>query len=232
MNVLAVDTSTNALQISLLFCSRFFECSCDFGLHHTEHLAVETVELLRKAGIAAEELELIACTSGPGSFTGLRIGMSFAKGYAAGLSLPLVSLPTLDLLAYGKEYFKGSVFPVIDARKNRIYTARYIGGRRVGEFLDIHPQSIVSYLSEGEQALITGPYAFELFAKVEEGLASISPPPQIDPLSLQPRGRALVDMATTYYRLHGPDDKSAGPLYVRPSEAELSASKSTSGGKS
>lgn len=232
MNVLAVDTSSNELNLSLLCDSSFFECSFEFGLHHTEHLAVETERLLAKACTSAQALELVACSSGPGSFTGLRIGMSFAKGYAAGASLPIVSIPTLDLLAYGKEYFRGSVFPVIDARKNRIYTARYIGGRRIGEYLDIHPESIVSYLSEGEHTLITGPFAFKLFERAGEGLASIVPQPQADLLSLQSRGRALVDMAIQRYKERGADEETAGPIYVRPSEAELSASKSTSGGTS
>ncbi|MFP4491440.1 MAG: tRNA (adenosine(37)-N6)-threonylcarbamoyltransferase complex dimerization subunit type 1 TsaB [Spirochaetaceae bacterium] len=222
MNILALDTSTTALNISLLRENKLFEVFFDFGLHHTEHLAVETEKLLTRAEIRVEDLDLIGCTSGPGSFTGLRIGISFAKGYAYGASIPLVFIPTLELLAYGKEFFPGVVFPVIDARKKRIYTAGYEAGKRISDFLDIPPEKLIEHLPSGKRALLTGPYAYRVF-DILGSLHSQSSLPLPDKTAGQSRGRALVELTEDRYNSFGGSEESAGPFYMRASEAELSA---------
>ncbi len=231
MKLLGIDTSGTSLSVGLLRGEAFYELYLDYGLHHTEHLANETAELLEKADISARELDLVACTSGPGSFTGLRIGMSFAKGYSFGASAPLVSIPSLDILAYGREYFDGEVYPVIDARKKRIYTAAYLHGERRGDYLDITPESFLSLPAENSMLFLTGPYAEYLLSYYhEQGVESRTIERMIlDPLAAAPRARALIDMAKKEYRERGATAHSEGPLYIRPSEAELSASKNTPG---
>ena len=104
---------------------------------------------LGRESISAADLDLIVCTRGPGSFTGLRIAMATAKGLSLGSSTPMVSIQTLDMLAYGLEYFNGVVVPIIDARKKRFYTAIYQGSKKQSDNLDLSPEDInISIASE------------------------------------------------------------------------------------
>lgn len=222
MNILAIDTSTTALNISLLREDSLFEIFCNFGLHHTEHLALETEKLLSRGETRVEELDLIGCTSGPGSFTGLRIGISFAKGYAFGASIPLVFVPTLDMLVYGKEFFPGSVYPVIDARKQRIYTAGYEAGKRTTDFYDIPPEELTAHLPDHKKTLLTGPFAPRVY-EILKDMHNESALPLLDSAAGQSRGKALIDLTVEAYNRDGGIDESDGPFYMRQSEAELSA---------
>ncbi|MFO7849063.1 MAG: tRNA (adenosine(37)-N6)-threonylcarbamoyltransferase complex dimerization subunit type 1 TsaB [Spirochaetia bacterium] len=221
MTTLVIDTSTSALNIALLRGGTLFEVFFDFGLHHTEHLAQETEKLLLRGETRAEELDLLGCTSGPGSFTGLRIGLSFAKGFAFGASIPLVLVPTLDLYAYGNNFFQGTVFPVIDARKKRIYTAAYENGKRSSEYLDIPPERLTEFLPKDKRVLLTGPYAPNVYDTLKSTQAETFLP-LLDPTAGYPRGKALAELALQSYNTDGGDADTAGPSYIRPSEAELS----------
>ncbi len=96
MNILAFDTASSLLNIALSTDRGFFEINHSIGLTHSEHLLPSVDYLLKTAGSTASELDLIICTRGPGSFTGLRIGMATAKGMAAaGASRWSPSLPSL-----------------------------------------------------------------------------------------------------------------------------------------
>jgi tRNA threonylcarbamoyladenosine biosynthesis protein TsaB len=156
--------------------------------------------------------------------------MAFAKGFAFAHSRPLVSVPSLDMYAFGREFFPGPVFPVIDARKNRIYTAAFRDGFRTGDYLDIYPDSLASHLPEEECSLLTGPFAPQIHARCRTETAGSRGCLLLDRLALEPRGRALAELALQRYNERGADDESTGPLYIRPSEAELSASKDEAGG--
>ncbi|MDI3279958.1 MAG: tRNA (adenosine(37)-N6)-threonylcarbamoyltransferase complex dimerization subunit type 1 TsaB, partial [Bacillota bacterium] len=92
---------------------------------HSERLMPALVRLLAEAGVEPKELDLIAVSIGPGSFTGLRIGVATAKGLAYALRKPLVAVGSLDALAYGASLGCGYICPLIDARRGRVYTALY-----------------------------------------------------------------------------------------------------------
>lgn len=225
MNVLAIDTATALLGIGLEAGENYYEFNQNVGLHHTEHLLVEIQELLKKAALKAGELDLLVVSKGPGSFTGLRIGMSAAKGFAFAAGIPLVSVPTLDLYAYGRESFDGLVVPVMDARKQRIYTAFYERGIRKSEYLDLFPASIAEHIAASKKVLFTGPYADSMLGylsgpEVDVSLESVDM--KIDPLYGSPASWQLVQLGKTLFREKGADADSDGPLYIRPSEAELS----------
>lgn len=221
MNILAFDTSTSSLSLALSYEGRLHEISFDYGLNHTEHVAVETQSLLEKRGISTEHLDLIGCVSGPGSFTGLRIGISFAKGLAYGAELPIVSVPSLDSFALAFGWFTGSVFPILDARKRRIYTAEYRNGKRQSEYLDISPTTLLEYLPAEDKTLLTGPYAEPLYSTLENQLQELSNPPFLDPFHVHLSGAMIIENILRAYEQKGGDTATSGPLYVRPSEAEL-----------
>ena len=130
MNILAFDTATQKLAAALKINSEIFTITADQGFKHSEKLLPAIEKLFEISGSKIDDIDLIGCTRGPGSFTGLRIGMSTATGLSLGKNIPLVSVPTLDYYSYSLDSFDGAVLPVIDARKNRFYTAVYHKGEK------------------------------------------------------------------------------------------------------
>ena len=92
---------------------------------HAERLHVYIDEVLKTANVSKNQLSAIAISKGPGSYTGLRIGVSAAKGLCYALSLPLISIPTLEALAHQVENPNGVVVAMLDARRLEVYSAIY-----------------------------------------------------------------------------------------------------------
>ncbi|MGO8695134.1 MAG: tRNA (adenosine(37)-N6)-threonylcarbamoyltransferase complex dimerization subunit type 1 TsaB [Rectinemataceae bacterium] len=218
MNVLAFDTSSDILSVALRRGPLWAEASLDMGLKHAEHLMDLVDFCLDRSGTKPQELDLMACMLGPGSFTGLRIGMATAKGMALGLGKPFVAAPTLDCLAWGYEDYPGAVVPVIDGKKGRLYSAVYRGGKKLSAWLDIPLASLVALLDTYNEVLVTGPDAelFREFANERSGF-------RIDRRSRVPAARALAEVGMELFTRKGPSGAEAGPLYLRASEAEESA---------
>lgn len=102
-----------------IFCSEISEQ----GYSHAEKLHVFIEEILLNAGISSKDLNAIAISSGPGSYTGLRIGVSAAKGLCYALDIPLISVDTLTSLTSQAKVTDGIVIPMIDARRMEVYSA-------------------------------------------------------------------------------------------------------------
>jgi tRNA threonylcarbamoyladenosine biosynthesis protein TsaB len=92
------------------------------GYSHAEKLHVFIDEVMKEASVSMQDLDAIAVSKGPGSYTGLRIGVSAAKGLCYALDIPLIALPTLSILAE-KITKKGLIIPLIDARRMEVYSA-------------------------------------------------------------------------------------------------------------
>jgi tRNA threonylcarbamoyladenosine biosynthesis protein TsaB len=221
MNVLSIDTSSSLLGVGLQTDTHYYEVNQDVGLHHTENLLSEVRFLLEKSNLSVPQLDLIVVSKGPGSFTGLRIGMSTAKGLSFGSGVPVVSVPTLEMYVYGHSIYSEWVVPVIDARKNRVYTAFYKNGNRYGDIFDIAPELLLKELSNYTEVLLTGPFAahlHELNTTSQDSIHNYV----IDPLHAGPHIYALLNQGIHIFKRQGGNDKNTGPLYIRPSEAELS----------
>ena len=93
------------------------------GYSHAERLHVFIEEIIKEAGITFKELSAIAVSQGPGSYTGLRIGVSAAKGLAYALNIPLIAVDTLQTLASQVTISSGFIVPMIDARRMEVYSA-------------------------------------------------------------------------------------------------------------
>jgi tRNA threonylcarbamoyladenosine biosynthesis protein TsaB len=93
------------------------------GYSHAEKLHVFIEESLRESNIKFTDLSAIAVSKGPGSYTGLRIGVSAAKGFCYALGIPLISIDTLEVLARQLEVSEGLIIPMIDARRMEVYSA-------------------------------------------------------------------------------------------------------------
>lgn len=121
MMLLALDTATKTMGIALHDGSQILAESIWSGVgHHTIELAPEVALMLRRIGCTTATLSSIAIAQGPGSYTGLRIGMALAKGLALTHNLPLVGIPTLDILVKGQPRRPEPLLAVLQAGRNRI----------------------------------------------------------------------------------------------------------------
>ncbi len=126
MKILALDTTGLVASVALVDENKTIaEFTTNFKKTHSQTI-MPMVEQLSKMVLAdLSEVDYIACASGPGSFTGLRIGAATAKGLAHGLDKKIIPVPTLDGLAYNLPFSNKIVVPVMDARRNQVYTAIY-----------------------------------------------------------------------------------------------------------
>ena len=125
MNLLAVDTAGKTSAVAVMAQDRLlYEAQLNNGLTHSETLLPMIDTALRCAGLDMDRLDLLAVTNGPGSFTGLRIGLSVVKGLAQPRQLPCVGVSTLAALAYGCTG-EGTVIGALDARRGQVYWAGF-----------------------------------------------------------------------------------------------------------
>lgn len=216
MRVLAVDTSTLAGGVALLEGGRLVgEYVLDVSATHSERLMPAIDRVLGDAGWRPIDLEGLAVAIGPGSFTGLRIGVATVKGLALALGIPVAAVPTLDAMAESLPYAALPVCPVLDARKGEVYCSlyRWDGGRmrREWEYLAIPPAALASRLRE--PVIVLGDGA----DRVDSSHARPVPAPCRVP------SPATVGWLGHARLVAGDTIAAAGlaPLYLRPSEAEL-----------
>ena len=113
---------------------------------HSETLMPMVDRVFKTTGMALEDVDYIACTCGPGSFTGLRIGVAAAKGLAFATGKPLVAVPTLDALAYNVTGITAPctwVVPMLDARRGQVYSALYCMGHRQTDYVAVSVQDLL-----------------------------------------------------------------------------------------
>jgi tRNA threonylcarbamoyladenosine biosynthesis protein TsaB len=219
LTVLAIDTSTESLGLALEAANASMSLSLRIGYRHAETLVPWIDNLLRQAEVTAGELDLVAVSIGPGSFTGLRIGLSTAKGIAAGSGCAVVGVPTLDAWAWGFRRFPGVVIPMIDARRKRIYTSFYRAGERFRDVMDIPRKALMRELRALKgTVLLTGPAAADMIA--EPGMQDMPFSAALDPLSDSLNPMALLQKGITLFEEEGSHGDSLTPLYLRKSEAE------------
>jgi tRNA threonylcarbamoyladenosine biosynthesis protein TsaB len=229
MNILAMDTSRDVLEVAVRAKSGTFLDIRYAGLKHSEQLMPVIDTVLRNANITPRELSLIICAKGPGSFTGLRIGMSTAKGIAAAVDCPLVSVPTLDAMAFGYEFFDGVVVPIIDAKKRRVYASMYTTGIRIDDYLDIAPSDLVDRLTR-KMEIETGNEMGNEMKKEGKclllggGVHLLPPIPgaRFTRLNTAPLILRYLALGEDSFDGSGSDSEDSGPMYLRKSDAELS----------
>lgn len=123
--ILNIETATRNCSVSLAKNGATILCReiAEQGYSHAEKLHVFIEEILKESGISIQELKAVAVSKGPGSYTGLRIGVSTAKGLCYALGIPLISVDTLQILAKKATIENGLIVPMIDARRMEVYSA-------------------------------------------------------------------------------------------------------------
>ncbi len=123
--ILNIETTTKNCSVSISNNGRSLYCkeSATQGYSHAEFLHQFIQECLNKTNLCFSDLDAVAVSQGPGSYTGLRIGVSAAKGLCFVLQIPLIAIDTLTILAMQKKIEKGLIIPMIDARRMEVYSA-------------------------------------------------------------------------------------------------------------
>ncbi len=146
MKILAIDSSGLVASVALLEDETLVaEYTVNYKKTHSQTLLPMIDELVKMTEQPLEEIDAIAIAEGPGSFTGLRIGAATAKGLGLALDKPLIGVPTVDALAYNLFGFDGIICPLMDARRNQVYTGLYRFEK--GQLTVVQPQDVVA-LSE------------------------------------------------------------------------------------
>ena len=156
--ILCLETATTNCSVALSVNGSVTALKEDYSnqYSHAERLHVFIEEVLHKAKVEKSQLDAIAVSKGPGSYTGLRIGVSAAKGLCFALDIPLISVPTLDSLAL-KVDSAITIVPMLDARRMEVYSAVYAEDKiqvreTLAEILDVN--SFEKLLAEGETVFI------------------------------------------------------------------------------
>ena len=132
MLILAFETSAKAASVALTEGGKLLgEVYQNTGLTHSQTLMVMAEDVLRQCGKTAADVRAVAVAAGPGSFTGVRIGVAAAKGFAWGAEIPCYGISTLEAMAESLGVFEGFVCPCMDARRSQVYNALFLaeGGK-------------------------------------------------------------------------------------------------------
>lgn len=132
MRVLAFETSAKAASVALCEDGKLLgESYQNTGMTHSQTLMTMGADLMRTCGLAPENIDAVAVAAGPGSFTGVRIGVAAAKGFAWGRNIPCCGVSTLEAMTFNLGVWQGYILPVMDARRQQVYTALFHAERGV-----------------------------------------------------------------------------------------------------
>lgn len=223
MNILAVDTTGPVAGVALMQEGVItHEITAAHGLTHSETALPMVDDVLSAAGLQPSQIDLYAAVTGPGSFTGVRIGVCTVKGLAHAWNRPIVPVASLEALAVGAFGFHGLICPILDARRAQVYGAayRFEEGELPVEALPMQAIALdefVSRLPQGERLLFLGDGLKVHFPRVRQLLgerAVAAPAPQS---YLRAAAACLIaerraDRAVPAHALE--------PVYLRLSQAE------------
>lgn len=227
MLILGLDTTTLVSSAALIAGDTLLaEITQQTQKTHSERLLPQIAELLALAEMDKKDLEAVAVSSGPGSFTGLRIGLATAKALAYALRIPIVGVSTLAALAYGNPAPGGILAPMLDAQKGNIYLALYRW--QGGTLTEITPPAVRSFtaalgeLTQLSQPVIAMGEAAVMFRQEIQSAQQagadlwLAPPHCILPRagSVALLGQKMLQQGIVH------DCKTLEPHYIRRSEAE------------
>ncbi|MBQ1187851.1 MAG: tRNA (adenosine(37)-N6)-threonylcarbamoyltransferase complex dimerization subunit type 1 TsaB [Peptococcaceae bacterium] len=226
MIILSIDSSTPVAGIAVSDGMQLLgEITLNTKNTHSEKLMPLVKHLLDELALSVNDLDAIAVTQGPGSFTGLRIGMATAKGLAQGAGKKLIAVPTLDCLAQNLLHYPGIICPIMNAQKKQVYTAIYRSGRdkleRLSDYQAIAVEQLAAQLKELKEDIWfvgDGVAAFaDMFQELLGDACRFA-----DGHNILPRAGALAMLAAERASEERFDDLyQAELIYIRKSEAEV-----------
>lgn len=214
MYIAAIETATRAASVAVSNGEKFTEITQDSKLTHSETLLSQFKQVIQMASVTKEMVGAIAVSIGPGSFTGLRIGLATAKALSYAWNIPIIGVSTLQVLAY--HFPQSKVLTMIDAQKNRAYVQMFERLKAVNEIeISGIEEAIEKYSSSTDELIING----DILHKIKEVPANV----KLAPINLRmPRAINVAMIAREKIEVNEVDNvMNIEPLYIRRSEAEV-----------
>jgi tRNA threonylcarbamoyladenosine biosynthesis protein TsaB len=227
MIILSADTATNINTVAVCKDGELLaESVARCGRTHAERLLDTVTWVLQEAGIRLEKVEALAISIGPGSFTGLRVGLATWKGLALGQNLPLVGVPTLAAMSRIPGPLEGIICPILDARMGEVFAAAYHmdGGKRRQVLPDCVARiETVTEQLKGDKVTMFGDGVGVYRKRIAASLPDIRFLPEI---LWAPRASAVAEEAREILDAGCNIDAAAvHPVYLRKSQAEQNRGK-------
>lgn len=224
MLILAFETSAKAASVALLEEGRLLgESYQNTGLTHSQTLLVMAEDLLKQCGKAVGDITAVAVAEGPGSFTGVRIGVAAAKGFAWGGELPCYGVSTLEAMAESLGIYQGYVCPCMDARRSQVYNSLFYVNQgniqRLREDRAIALADLAGELKElTEPVFLVGDGSALAFRTLSGQIPKLVLPPEH---RMHQRAAGVAILAAKKIAAGEPGDGNAlTPNYLRLSQAE------------
>ena len=222
--ILAFETSAKAAGVALLEGGKLLgESFQNTGLTHSQTLMAMAEDLLINCGKTAGDVTAVAVAAGPGSFTGVRIGVAAAKGFAWGKEIPCYGVSTLEAMALNLDVYNGYVVPTMDARRDQTYTAIFRAEQ--GNLTRITEDMAISYAELAEKLkncqnpiFLVGDGAVLCYNELEETVSGLVLPSE-HRLHQRAAGVALLAQKMMDAGIPG-EGASLTPNYLRLSQAE------------
>ncbi|MDT8715563.1 tRNA (adenosine(37)-N6)-threonylcarbamoyltransferase complex dimerization subunit type 1 TsaB [Clostridium sp. 19966] len=223
MRVLSIDTATESASCAVLEDDKLLgEINFNFGKAHSVILMSMIDTLLTSIHVDISEIDGFISSRGPGSFTGLRIGMATVKGLCFGSKKDFISVSTLDSLAFNLAYSSGVVCPIMDALRGNVYTALYTFKgeelQRISEYMAIPIEELIKVLKEYEKVNFIG----DGIIKFKEVLKNNISNTNFAPVHLNAaRASSLGELGMKLLKSGMKEDiNTSTPIYLRKSQAE------------
>ena len=218
MKALVIDAAASCMHIAAKNDDFKASLSLDLGQKQSQKLLPSIDYILSQLELKASELDYTALTSGPGTFTGLRLAFSALKAIELAHNVPVYGIPSLEAYAFPFQAFDGTVVSVIDAKKDRFFAAIYENGRQICEAEDTTAESVAAKLDKSKKILLCGPDA----AVFSEELKKIDSSLKLTVFDSQPvPTESLFTIAESMIEQKiEPLADYDGPVYIRKSEAE------------
>ena len=216
--LLAVDTSTTQLGLALYDGAQVLaEYAWRSGHRHTVQLAPATAELLARCNLSMEAVQALGVALGPGSFTSLRVGLAFVKGLAMARHIPLIGIPTLDILAHAQPIAKLPLAVAIQAGRGRFALGWYKASRKQWQ-VEAEPRVVTL---EALLAEVQGPCVVcgEFPLEVRQQILNQAEARLVSPAASVRRPGTLAELAWMRWQNGQVDDEAAlAPIYLHVAE--------------
>ncbi|ROR21900.1 tRNA threonylcarbamoyladenosine biosynthesis protein TsaB [Mobilisporobacter senegalensis] len=234
MKILGIDSSGLVASVALVSDDIMIaEYTINYKKTHSQTLLPMLDEVVQMIGLSLDEIDAIAVAAGPGSFTGLRIGASTAKGLGMALNKPLISVPTVDGIAYNLFGTDKLICPIMDAKRNQVYTGLYEFNEdklhAIQEQKAISIDEIIEEINQLGRAVIFLGDGVPVYK--EQIMNKVKVPHYFAPAHLsKQRAGAVAALGAIYYsegRIETAADHQ--PVYLRLSQAERELQEKTKG---
>lgn len=224
MKLLGIDSATEAASCAVIDDDKLLgEITFNYKKQHSVIIMNMIDYLLNNLKISIDDLDGFAVSKGPGSFTGLRIGMAVVKGLSEGSKKPFVSVSSLDTMAYSLAYTNGITCPIIDALRNNVYTALYTFQNdklnKISDYMAISVDDLIKILRDYNLPVT---FIGDAVPKFKETLET-----KLDKVNFSPahlnlvKASGLCELGINLMREGKFDNPlSSAPIYLRKSQAE------------